>query len=429
MSDAMPHYRHTPETLCSGPLDLEGICLLKQIFGLQPIPDQELADMHRALIQAVSAAASRKRIQKQAVFVSDLPMSREAKLAYGLKRNGWDTILLHSGTASFKAPEYFSQVFQYNSPLEALCIAHTLSPAVFHLFSRWDFSTSSAFIVYRPGKVVFDDYDVMAGMVKLPALTDHQFAQYHLERFCLENADGLCCRSLETQYAKRHLGYVYRGRRIFFTDYCWDYFSVGRRETKKSEYLCIANVGNLYVDPDAGIGEAANYHLQVAIELSDGSICSTLYKANLTGKLAHYLGNILLKNTRIEFKELPYETLIKELQERHHAGLICAPPGIAETSQEIYTQKKRVYSIGNKAFDYIDAGLVIIMDQENKFLCWLVKRYHVLVDFGFFIKNHAKYAGVIRDYVQSYQEELAKTSMKLAVAGQAPRLIRFYEQL
>ena len=41
------------------------------------------------------------------------------------------------------------------------------------------------------GKIVFDDYDVMAGMVKENFVRKRYPDNLELERFCLENADGL----------------------------------------------------------------------------------------------------------------------------------------------------------------------------------------------------------------------------------------------
>ena len=159
------------------------------------------------IIRAAMAVARQPRTPRHVVFISDLPRSREVKLAYGLSQAGWQVTLLYKELPTFDATRYFADSQQYQEPWEALKLAACYTPVAYHVFSNWNFNVAATLIRYKPGKIVFDDYDVMAGVVKDDFLHKNYPGQLELERSCLENADGLCCRGLELQYAKRHLNY------------------------------------------------------------------------------------------------------------------------------------------------------------------------------------------------------------------------------
>lgn len=403
--------------------------LLRYTLGADFLDNPEGLKLHRQLVEAAALRSALPRTRRQAVFVSDIPRSREAKLAYGLKQNGWDTILLYKETPSFEAAHYFSETRQYQTPLEALLLALGLSPTVFHLFSCWNFQAAAAFMIYKPGKVVFDDYDVLAGMVNEAALDENLKIQFSLERFCLENADGICCRSLETQYAKRHMGYKYRGTRLFFTDYCWNLVRPPGLAKPPKTQLTFANVGNLRINHLAAIEHKDNYHLAVALELAHCGIRSIIYKTFLTEELVQFVNQASLGSSLISIKYLPYETLLRELQDTCHVGLICAPPNITSEPNHIYRQAKRTFAVGNKAFDYIDAELPILMDRENGFLFWLINRYQRAFDFENYLKDKDSHEERLRDYQNNGIPELRQAKSALSVVNQAPRLARFYEGL
>ncbi len=367
--------------------------------------------------------------KRQIVFIADMSpfIPRVPKFAYGLKQNGWDVVLLHRNALNFDPKKYFVETRQYGSPDEAAELAASYHPLAYHVFSSWYFNTAAAVIRRKPGKIVFDDYDVMAGMVKDDIARRQYPGQLELERFCLENAEGLCCRSLETQYAKRVMGYKYCGKRIFFPDYCFNKKSFIQK--KISERLNIANVGNIYINPRSDIDDADNFHLKLSLILSQYKITTYLYHALLTDEILQFLDKILSNNTHIVVKKIGYESLLEEMSQLCHAGLLCAPPSITQKPSEIYNQFKRDLAIGNKIFDYIDAGMPIIMDTESKFLYWLIKRYHKVIDFHAFMSEPPKYIEILRDYLNNNSTELQHSMMTMSICRHIPRLIRFYENI
>ena len=390
----------------------------------QALADLERSESQSPTIETISGILHEK---KQVVFVSDMPRSREAKIAYGLKHAGWDVILLHNYVPTFDATKFCAEVHQYTTPQEALDLAISYSPVVYHVFSNWNFGVATTLIRNKPGKIIFDDYDVMAGMVKEKIACPQYPGQMELEHFCLENADGLCCRSLETKYAKRKMGYTYSMRRIFFPDYCWNNYRSIQKDTL--DHFAVANIGNLYIDQNYDINHPKNYHLKLAIMLSRQNIQSYLYKTFLTDETIHFVKEVTGDNPFISVKNLGYDAMINEISQLCHAGLICTPQHITSNPDEIYCQVKRDLAIGNKAFDYVDAGMPIIMDSENKFLFWLLERYHKVFDFNVFIADVNKHVELIHEYTKNNSEERYHSRNALSIRHHIQRLTRFYESL
>ena len=277
------------------------------------------------------------------VFISDTPRSREAKLAYGLNSAGWDVVLLHRDAPTFDVGQDFIDARHYNTPAEALRLAQTFRARIYHLFSNWNFATASVVIRNKPGKVVFDNYDVLAGMVRESIAEKKYPGQLALERYCLEQADGLCCRSLETQVARRTMGYAYKGRRLFFPDYCWDddAVTICRREPDPCR---VANIGNLYIDAHHDIDHARNFHLKLALILEKHNIGSHLYKTSLDRDLTTHFYRATRVSPMILLRNLSYGDLLKEVSTLCHAGLICAPQGItSENQRDLPVHQKTVW--------------------------------------------------------------------------------------
>lgn len=366
---------------------------------------------------------------KLVVFVSDVPRSREAKLAYGLQCAGWQVILLHREKLPFDAGRYGVVAYRYKDGAEAVAMARTYSPAVYHVFATWQFDIAAALIRQRPGKIVFDNYDMVAGMVKQSFATA-QAAGIATEKFCLENADALCCRNIETQYAKRYMGYRYR-KRLFFPEYCWNIPSPPTKLPIVDGSLGIANVGNLHVNLDMPLTNPANYHLGLAVGLAYHHKFKTfLYFIPLrwTTRLAQRLTRFLAANPLVYFRSVPYERLIYELQIQCHAGLMCLP-AVDASKAEPYVQRKREYTAANKVFDYIDAGIPIIMDSDIKFLYWFVQRYHKVFDFDVFMANPRVVRDQIQDLLVNRPGELTRAREALSVRRHIWRLVRLYESI
>ncbi len=379
------------------------------------------------MITSLLKSENKKEIKKQIVLVTDIPYPREAKIAYSLKENGWNVVLLYKTEPTFDIIPYCSTVYNYSCNDEAYKFALQFEPVIYHLFSRWNYDLAAMFIRNRPGKIVFDTYDLMAGMVKVDFLEKNYPGQLKLERYCLENADGICCRSIETQYAKQKMGYKFKGKRIFFPEYCWNKYDMAIRKNFNGR-VSIAMVGNLNIDERYDINDSRNCHLKLAIQLSNHNITSYLYKQNISPASIERVKDKIRGNSNIIIGNITPSKLIDVLS-YCHGGLIAAASDILEQPDPNYCLRKKHYGMGNKAFDYIDAGVAIIMDDSSNFLYRLIKRHTTVFDFRSFMLNIDSYLDKLREYLVVNEKDLYKIRDKLSMKKQIGRLITFYETI
>lgn len=391
-------------------------------------------------MQQISLLENRRKGQEELqnvqdrfiVFVTDRPGARDAKLAWGLKQNGWNVILLHKEKPIYNPQQYYSDTIQYHNSDEALSIARNFQPAIFHLFSTWIHNTAATFIKNKPGKVVFDDYDVMAGMVKKDFLDKNYPGQLEMERLCMENADGLCCRSPQTQYAKQNLGYRFGGDRLLMVDCCWgnSLYPLSKPEIRQDFH--IAYCGNMYLCDDPSDAEKCEL-LEMATNLAEHHIHFHIYPAFRTTRNLEFdqafAGYLELQQKTDYFhlhETVDSDKLVKELSQ-YDAGWFDYSPysnGYINVYQEwMYTY----YAATNKIFDYIDAGLPVIINSS-----WFVEK--TLGKTNILVKITPEFKQNPASFLKRFDWEKLKNNARAAkeyydVRKQAKRLIKFYQCL
>lgn len=368
---------------------------------------------------------------RMAVLVTDRIGSRVCKIGLGLKSIGWRVVLLYRD-GNLVAPErYFDEMVQYASPAEALLIATRFAPIVYHVFSNWNFDVAELFIKHKPGKIVFDDYDVLGGTL-LPHVADASRRQIDKERFCLEDSDGLCCRDLETQSVKR-AGYRFRGLRILFPDYCWGHASLLPVANDLLLDFHIVNCGNIPVSTEHEVllhkkELTALARKLVALGLRAHRIHFHIYP---TGSIWRSAAGSTPAENGLEGTELWFHlhgwVQPDELPSRlaqYDAGLYTFTLSMDPPT---YNDFKFTYTSGNRVFDYLDAGLPVII-HGSEFMEYLMR--HAGVD----IRMEAELTVEARRYLEgqdqsSLRRNAAQASSRLAVTNHASRLAAFYEAL
>lgn len=343
----------------------------------------------RSAVASATEAALRPRQANQVVFISDVPRSREAKLAFGLRNAGWRVVLLHRDIPTFDATEHFDEVHSYRDAWAALRAASHYSPMAFHVFSNWNFEVAYTIIKHRPGKIVFDDYDVFAGMVN-HSYQEREYGQHYLrklsmEQFCLENADAICCRSIETQYAKRFLGYRYGGRRLFFPDYCWDIPEAllpHPRSRSIDKHPHVVFVGNMAVEKELPEGDGDAFHLWLARKFSDMGVHYHLYPTYYDKDFDCLFSDYIALSKQTPFfhlhKPVAPDQLVSEISV-YDFGILVLSRDIDGIETHGYYTTKYDYAMSNKIFDYFDAGLPIIM-HRGRFQHFIASRYEACIN-------------------------------------------------
>jgi hypothetical protein len=312
-----------------------------------------------------SKAAFYPRTSGQVVFVVDQLHLRMIKLAYALRESGWQVILLCRNETTPNEEGYFAEVHRFRYSGEALRLAAGYTAQVYHVFSCWDFEVASLFIRHKPGKVVFDNFDLLTGMVRDEVLNSHYSGRVSMEQYCYRNADGLCCRDLQTQYLKKELGYVLP-QRIFFPEYCWPETKLNR-SARFVDAIHVVYVGNLDLDPDSPVG----YQYELAAILSENGIHFHIYPwtlqyiDELTYRMSSYIkdcGNPQLIHIH---PTVPADQLVEELSKYHYGILISTKNVDFGEEHDTYYPHKEEFFMASKIFDYMEARLYSLIQNAR----------------------------------------------------------------
>ena len=356
------------------------------------------------------------------VFVANKPISREAKLAFGLKRAGFDVVLICREEPNFTAADYFSGVHRYRTSDEALAMALSYNPWVYHIFANWNYEMPALFIRKRPGTIVLDDYDVMAGMVKKDFVHRTYPGNLALERFCLDNADGLCCRSLEQRYGRRFLGYRFRGKVLFLTDCCWASTEEPPLQVDKIDDGSIHVVYSGNMSPD--ITGPYNYHFDLAALLSKNRIHYHIYPFStwhLTSFVPHLNAHMAANGGDTAYvhihQPVPSDRLIGEIARYHYGVHLMWPNPRSRETDFPYEQRGFDYGSSNKIFDYIDARLSILV-HRGRLQRFLVERY-----------RNGKAIASLEDVLVTAVPKPPRVPKSYQLDANVQRLIRFYRSL
>jgi hypothetical protein len=384
----------------------------------------------RQAVGRIRAQSGAPVTPKLVVFVSESAGSRLCKIGCGLRGLGWRVVLIHRRDLPPNAGRYFDETRRYATPAEALLLATEYRPVAYHVFANWNFNAAARLIRHRPGRIVFDDYDVLVGTLR-PNIARGYLREIRLERFCLENADGHCCRDLEMQCAKR-AGYRLRGRRLLITDCCWG-DAPGARPPRAEpvDGFHVVNCGNVMVATEREysvhrkelIALAARLRVQ---GLSAASLHFHVYSTS--GIWSRAPRSASLDEATATWLHLHEPVAPDELQAvlmRYDAGLYHV--GIGD-DPPTYNRWKFVYTSGNRVFDYLDAELPVII-HGSTFMEFLVRRAGADIRVESSPLREAARRFLRREDTASLPRRAAAGRTMFAIARHAPRLAAFYESL
>ena len=370
-------------------------------------------------IRAAAAASRRPRREREVVFLCDRLHVRAVKIAFALKGIGWRVTLLHKEPLSFDVSEYFAEVRRFDDLWEALAIASEYSPVAYHVFALWNFELAVTLIRHKPGKIVFDYYDVLTGMVKSDLIARYA-GQSELEQYCYRNADGLCCRDLRVQHLKRELGFSLPPR-ILFPEYCWPPEKF-KRSKKLGDGVHVVYVGSIEPNPDSPVA----YHYELAALLSRSRIHYHIYPSY------EHIGEEL-KSRMEKFVTSPadgayvhiHETISplrmrEELSKYHYGVLISGKKVEYGDDHDTYFPHQADYLLTSKVFDYLDAGLVTLTQDARMTRCLLERCNAGIVVRS--LEEIARRAG-------GAPPPEAKVARSLFIEANADRLAAFYQAL
>lgn len=393
---------------------------------------RDIPDIPSTLSKAKAASRIGHRTPRLVVFVCVSPRGREAKLAYGLKCAGWNVVLLYEKEANWDISAYFSETRRYSNEWEALSMASEYSPQAYHVFSLLADKTAYTFVKHKPGKVIFDPNDMIEGNLNNPWLG----REIKRQRYCIENADGLCCRDIQFQYVSRKFNYHRPEKIIYFPEYCWNFSDEVTQDKKlDSNDIHVVLAGNFGIEKR---GEGHCGYLDIAEKLVFQKIHFHIYPHWFW----YYASEKVFEDTfsdyialskRTEYfhlhKPLPMEDVIPELK-KYTIGINITRAITFGEVNKIETQNPEIYRYcgSARASDYLDAGLPVISNKALTFQFFILSRYGVVID------GTLDFFEYVRERLQKVlspesKEKIGKGRSLYSIQNNIQRLISFYESL
>ena len=364
--------------------------------------------------------------KKIIVFTGDRMILRSSRMAKWVKRNGaFFTVLLSHKLyfiEKFSNPEWDS-VFLYRNKFHLLRIIRHLK----HVYLYHGFAPSSYYpdLVRQHVKVPFiiDMQDVYACYYGLNPSVRWIKAELPHEKNCLQFSDGLIGHSLEPNVALRKYGKI-KPPSLFFPLYCDNDYFQNNNKTLDPDDIHLVYAGGVA----SSLRDKAQYGLiqfhDLIRVLSGQKIHFHIYPSptNFKADYTEY-EQMSVHSKYFHFHHsVSQDQLALELN-KYHFGLL---PFFQINSGQ--SPEKLKYATTLKLFNYIEAGIPILVSADLIFQNWIIKRNKA----GLTIRESdiprlkeiistIDYSALVTGLMRKREEISLKTHI--------PRLFRFYRHI
>jgi len=378
--------------------------------------------------------------QQLIVLITGVIYTRIAKIGYGLKSLGWRVVLLHHSMSYTDNHEAcFDEMHCYHSIDEALTLARRYRPLVYHVFSVWEYDVALTMINEGVGPVVLDNYDALAGMLKPDFMNSHYPGLFAKERYCIEAADGLCCRNIELNYTRKVLGYAPKGKTLFFPEYCWgtvDLKQDSHRSNAADGEIHLVYAGNMNIEKRCRNDQYQmqfknGFFLDFGVDLASAGIHFHLYPGRnnyVEEEYEEVFSEYLEAEARSPFfhfhHTLPEERLVEEMSS-YDLGMEASWLETDTIGAEASLPIRSRYGMSSKLFGYLDAGLGMVVSENF----WLRRRmFH---NHGIMLTAHLDFVkqqllATPPEFYRGLKKRSAQAREQFLVTRHAPRLAEFY---
>lgn len=373
--------------------------------------------------------------QHNVVLIADHLKPRVCKIGYALRKKKYFVILLYERKNAHEIKQLdmkcFDRVLTFEDYNELFCKSIIFSPLVYHVFSEAHIQEYVIKLIenkHKIGKIVYDQYDVLRGLY-----SKRNKKQEEMERYCLENADGLCCRHFETQYLKKKFHYQYKGKRILFLDYCWNCYHNEINLGNSNKKLKLVYGGRILPYITSDVMKSMEWEgfkfIADTVKEQQGYFVIIPNKKWEERENKDFI-SLAQENNHIKLKApMSFKQLIK-YESRMDYGIDCVE---FQNKMNEYKKKfgdlydyeaKSYFYATNKYFDYLDAGIPAIYGRKRELFGRLLERYGgaiycPLEELPKKFRELERNRDINKDRVRIARD-------KLAIERQIDRLIDFY---
>lgn len=379
-------------------------------------------------------------VQKQSnqiVFVSDKPRSREAKLVFALTQSGWDVVLLYQVKPNFVLNEYFTRSVQYKYSWQALYLALEYNPQAFHVFALWDCTTAYIFCKYMPGKIVIDINDTIKGTATDKYIAASPWIQQFIpmEKYLIENADGLCCRDFQVPNAARQGGYQRVKNTVFFPEYCWSQQVIDTpklsAETGELHVVLIGHFGlkTMGDEKEAGYWDMIQAFTAQGIHfhIYPHWFYKKVYFRSIYDTVFGDYYRLADENPFFHIHEsVPMTEVVQEISQ-YDFGIHVMRAVLFELEYERYTPEAMKICTSARISDYIEAGLLIIA-TSGTYMYQYLSRFGIMVNLTKENMMDLKEV-LIPKMTLDVRSKILMAQEELTLSKHRERLIDFYKRL
>lgn len=384
--------------------------------------------LYQLRIPAVNFSGVDLKDKKLVVFVGEFLAPRIPRIAKWLKRidSSFATLLLchRSGFVEKFSNDSFNQTILFRNEWHLRRIIRQLPPVyIMHGFAPKSFFSDIARKMAKCPYVhdMQDVYSIYYGLT--PTLNWLKKELPH-EKECLEKADGIIAHSLEPNAAYKLYSTKKKPKTLFFPLYCDDDFFQENNKTLNPDNIHLVYAGGV-AGSHRNPKQYGNIQFHNLINtLSKQKIHFHIYPSpsNIKADYEEY-ESITKTNPFFHFHSPVDQQMLSAELSKYHFGIL---PFFKELSEQ--SSEKLKYATTLKLFNYIEAGIPLIVSADLGYQSWLVNRYQI----GYIIQKSA--LPEVKDILGSIAyhkliSNINQTKLQLSIKKNVRRMISFYQSI
>ncbi|MFH1004127.1 MAG: hypothetical protein V1781_01310 [Bacteroidota bacterium] len=370
----------------------------------------------------------KQKEKKVIVYLGELLPPRISRMAKWVKRSSdFATVLVCSKQGFFEkfSDPNFDSVFLFRNAFHLKRIVKQIPNIhLIHAFAPKSFYPDIIRRAFKH-KFIADYQDVYGIYYGLNPSLRWLKKELPYEKACLEHADGIVAHSLEPNVALRKYDIKKKPKTIFFPLYCDDDSFCENKKNISPENIHIVYAGGV-AGSHRNPRQYGNIQFHWLIEkLSSQKIHFHIYPSpsNFPADYEEYKF-IEKQNMFFHFHNpIAQNKLAMELS-KYHFGIL---PFFRGDSQQ--GENKYKFATTLKLFNYIEAGIPVLVSKDIIYQSWIVERYKagIILSSKKDIDNLKEI--ILKMEYKKLSDDLKENRNKISLSRNIPRLIKFYDRI